>query len=432
MHLNTKVVTDFRKQLREVVERDRTAWDASRRLVEPSVRSETIQRLRTAVAASSLDLNIREELLRLLIQDDPELKRLPGDALRRLTGLNPTKAIRNLCLLLGVGAADRLSPVSTMRQDEIEAVVRDKENPFDLLLAADVASLVDFGAGDLTFEEELVERYWGPLEQANRDLILDAFDRIDPHEEFGTLVRAGQERLTRLRHSPSPHLWFRFCGNQNMFDLERFQGRCTRYTIAACQSPSSPTFAYEPSRISPQTIQAHLRETKGAYRRTTVKGREALEVLHEGQRLTFPAWKFDIYGPLALLDLLSRKGKVCILGAVDMEVFWEILSQLLPGEQARPRDVIFTVENVRKYFGPDYDTLLRLAVGERTVLKNIRRDLPRALGPERERGETYGFRYVEVRRGAVFPGVPAGKTARVFDQMTREATPWFLTLVPAV
>jgi len=52
------------------------------------------------------------------------------------------------------------------------------------------------------------------------------------------------------------------------------------------------------------------------------------------------------------------------------------------------------------------------------------------LGDEGERGDTYGFRYVEIRRGAVFPGVPAGRTAYLFDQMKLEAAPWFLTLVP--
>ncbi len=157
-----------------------------------------------------------------------------------------------------------------------------------------------------------------------------------------------------------------------------------------------------------------------------------LEVQHRGEWLTFPPWKFDVYGPLALLDLLSRSGKLCVMGAIDQEVFWEILSQLLPEEQARPRDVFYSEENVRKYFGPTYETLAKLAVGEATILEQPRQDIPRVLGQERDRHERYGFRYVEVRRGALFPGVPAGRTAYVFDQMTSEAAPWFLTLVPSI
>jgi len=401
----------------------------------PPARPETIRRLRSAVSGSSLDPSLREELLRLLPPDENAgLKAIAGEDIRKLTGLNPTKAIRNLCLLLGVSAeADKSQAlVSVMAQEEIEAAVKGKENPFDLLQTADVASVMDFGAGDLTFAEEVVERYLGSLERAGTDLTLHCLDRLDPEAPFSPLVQAGRERLDRLRRHPSPHLKFRFFGNHDMFDSESCRGGFPRYTIAACYGPASPTFAYEPSRVSAHAIQARLRETKGEFRRVKVKGREVLEVLYKGERLTFPPWKFDIYGPLALLDLLSRTGKLCVLGAVDMEVFWEIISQLLPDEGARPRDVFFTGENVQKFFGPAYERLAQLAVGEQTILTETRRQIPRVLGVERERGETHGFRYIEVRRGAVFPGVPAGRTARVFDQMTREAAPWFMTLVPAV
>jgi hypothetical protein len=317
-----------------------------------------------------------------------------------------------------------------VEQESIEAAVRGKGNPFDLLLAADVASIMDFGAGDLTFAEEVVERYLAALERAERDLTLHCLDRLDPREQFGALVQAGRARLSRLQRHPSRRLRFRFFGNQDMFDVGNLQTGVSRYTVAVCYSPASPTFAYEPSRLSMEAVRAHLRATKGEFRRVSTGGREVLEVLHGNERLTFPPWKFDIYGPLALLDLLSRKGRLCILGAVDMEVFWEILSQLLPDERARPRDVFFTAENVREFLGPAYEELSRLAVGGMTVLKNIRQDIPRVLDAEGARGEAYGFRYVEVRRGALFPGVPAGRTAYVFGQMTQEAAPWFLTLVP--
>jgi hypothetical protein len=433
MLLDQRVIADFRRSLREAMENNREAWAASRRLVEPSVATDTIQRLETAVAGSSLDPGIREEL-RLLLSHGKQagLKTIPTEALRDLTGLNPTKAIRNLCLLLGVGGTERAeAPVSAMAQETIEAVVRGRENPFDVLLEADVASVVDCGAGDLTFEENIVTQYLRQLEREERDLILHAFDRLDPREPFGGLVQAEHDRLEKLRHHPSSRLQFRFVGNQDMFDLAAWRTGCARYTVAACHSPASPTFAYEPSRLGQPAIQTRLRETKGEFRRVRDNGRDVLKVLNKGEWFTFPPWKFDVYGPLALLDLLSRKGKLCVLGAVDMEVFWEILSQLLPDEGARPPGVFFTESNVGKLLGPVYEHLSRLAVGEKMVLPAVRQNIPRVLDMEGKGGQTYGFRYVEIRRGAVFPGIPLGRTAYVFDQMIKEASPWFLTLVPA-
>src|SRR5437899_1548841 len=306
-----RVIADFRRRLREAVENNREAWAASRRLVAPSAAAETLQRLRAAVAGSSLDPDIRRALLQVLGPSHPDgLQAIPHEGLRELTGLNPTKAVRNLCLLLGVGAgAVEAGHVSSMAQDQVEAAVRSHDNPFDVLLEADVASVVDCGAGDLTVAEKVV--------------------------------------------------------------------------------------------------------------------------VHGGEKLTFPPWKFDVYGPLALLDLLSRKGKLCILSAVDMETFWEILSQLLPDDAARPAGVFFTESNVRQVFGEVYDQLLRLSIGQKMLLPKVRQGIPRVLGDAGKRGDTYGFRYVEIRRGAHFPGVPAGRTAYLFDQMKLEAAPWFLTLVPA-
>ncbi len=263
-------------------------------------------------------------------------------------------------------------------------------------------------------------------------MILHCLDRLDPADEASSLVQAGRERLQNLRQHPSSRLQFRFFSRQDMFAVQKVATVCPRYTIAVCHSPASPTFAYEPSRLSKEAIERRLRETKGEFRRVPLGGRTVLEVRHGDEWLTFPDWKFDVYGPLALLDLLSRNGKLCVLGAVDTEVFWEILSQLLPEESARPQEVFYAEENVRKYFGVIYETLAQLAVGERTVLKEVRCDIPRVLGVEAEQGQRYGFRYVEVRRGALFPGIPFGRTAYVFEHMTREAAPWFLTLVPSV
>ena len=428
-----RVIADFRRRLREAVENNREAWAASRRLVAQSAAAETLQRLHSAVAGSSLDPDIRQALLQVLGPAHHDgLQAIPQEGLRELTGLNPTKAVRNLCLLLGVGAgAVEAGPVSSMAQDQVEAAVRSHDNPFDVLLEADVASVVDCGAGDLTFAEKVVEQYLGPLERAGRVLILHAFDRLNPQEPFSTFVQADRDRLQQLRRRSSPALRFRYDGNRDMLDLASWRQDCARYTIAVCNSPATPTFAYEPARLGDDAIRAHLRQTKGEFRRAKIKGREVLEVVHGGEKLTFPPWKFDVYGPLALLDLLSRKGKLCILSAVDMETFWEILSQLLPDDAARPAGVFFTESNVRQVFGEVYDQLLRLSIGQKMLLPKVRQGIPRVLGDEGKRGDTYGFRYVEIRRGAHFPGVPAGRTAYLFDQMKLEAAPWFLTLVPA-
>jgi hypothetical protein len=432
MPLNQQVIADFRRRLREAVENNREAWAASRRLVAPSDAAESLRRLHAAVAGSSLDSEIRQALLQLLAPaNDDGLHAIPQEGLRELTGLNPTKAVRNLCLLLGVGAgAVEAGPVSSMTQEKVEAAVRGKDNPFDVLLAADVASIVDCGAGDLTFEEMVVEQYLGPLERAGRVLILHAFDRLDPQGTFSAFVQADRDRLHRLRRHSSSALRFHYNGNRDMFDLASWRQDCARYTVAVCNSPATPTFAYEPSRLGPDAIRAHLLQTKGEFRRVKSKGREVLEVVHGGERLTFPPWKFDVYGPLVLLDLLSRKGKLCILSAVDMESFWEVLSQLLPEETARPSGVFLTEDNVRQVFGAVYDQLLRLGIGHKMILPKVRQDIPRVLGDEGRRGETYGFRCVEIRRGAHFHGVPAGRTAYLFEQMKLEAAPWFLTLVP--
>src|SRR5438093_5130206 len=419
MPLNQQVIADFRRRLREAVENNREAWAASRRLVAPSVAAETLQRLHEAVAGSSLDPGIRQALLQLLAPANHNgLQAIPQEGLRELTGLTPPKAVRNLGLLLGVGAsAVDAGAVSSMTQEKVEAAVRGKDNPFDVLLEADVASLVDCGAGDLTFEETVVEQYLGPLERAGRAFTLHAFDRLDPQEPFGAFVQADRDRLHRLRRHPSPALRFRYDGHRDMLDLASWRRHYARYTIAVCNSPATPTFAYEPSRLGDDVIRAHLRQTKGEFRRVKTQGREVLEVLHGGERLTFPPWKFDVYGPLALLDLLSRKGNLCVLSAVDMEAFWELLSQILPEDTARPQGVFFTESNVRQFFGSVYGQLLQLGISQKLILAKVRQDIPHVLGDEGKRGDTYGFRYVEIRRGAVFPRVRAGGTSYQVDQL---------------
>ncbi len=355
----------------------------------------------------------------------------PGDPLKQLTGLPHTKAVRALCVLFGLAAGLREPvPVSQLRPAEIEQFLRTHPNPFDLLLHADVASTLDLGAGDLSFAEELVEQYLPRLRQQDKGLTLHCIDRIEPGSQLGGPLQADPVLIEKL-HTHSPGLRFRFWGNQDMFELEHVKGVWPRYTIATCHAPATPAFAYDPTRVSPLLIEKHLRETKGEFKRVRYKGEEALEVRHQDRMLLFPPWKFDIHGPLALLDLLSRQGKVCLLASVDSQVFWEMLSQLLADPALRPPDRIFDRSMIPDLFGTLYAQLSTLPIGGSLVLSEraeLRPAIPRVLGGAA--GSHYAFRYVEIRRGAVFEGIPCSRTARLFRTMTEEEAPWFLILLP--
>jgi len=84
-------------------------------------------------------------------------------------------------------------------------------------------------------------------------------------------------------------------------------------------------------------------------------------------------------------------------------------------------------------FGRLYARLSELQPGETCVLSEeapLRQDMPRMLGTSGAGAAPYRFRYAEVRRGTVFEGMPASRTARQFTSMKEEATPWLLLLVP--
>jgi hypothetical protein len=78
-----------------------------------------------------------------------------------------------------------------------------------------------------------------------------------------------------------------------------------------------------------------------------------------------------------------------------------------------------------------HSELTALPVGSGLVLGDVttvRRHIPRAFpGADTP---SYSFRYVEVRRGAAFEGMPAAPTARLFTTMKEEEAPWSLILIP--
>ncbi len=312
--------------------------------------------------------------------------------------------------------------------NEIELFLRGHRSPYDLLLDTDSPSLLDLGAGDLSFIDELAAQYLPPVKTRGHALTVHGLDRLRPGSMFGGPLHADPSRLARLQRTDRLH--FRFWGGVDMLAPALLPDLLPRYTIVTCHAPATPTFALEPSRISPAVMDRHLQQTKGEFKVVREGGEEALEVLHRGRALLFPPWKFEIRGPLALLDVLARRGELCVLTSVDSEVFWELLAQLVADPGLRPADAIFTPALIAELFGTIHQRLMALPVGGSVLLSDLaelRADIPS--GPGRPTG-SYRFRHVEIRRGAVFPGMPASSTARRFNEMIEESPPWCLVLVP--
>ena len=149
---------------------------------------------------------------------------LDGEHLKRATGLPPAKAMRALAIVFGlVPAPTSKWPVTCLSSEAMEQLVRGLANPFDLLMHTDVASVLDIGAGDLSFAEELADQYGPQLHQRNRQLIFHGVDRLDPHSRLGGPLHADPSRLRRLQQKQG--LSFAFFGRQDMFDLSDLDGQ---------------------------------------------------------------------------------------------------------------------------------------------------------------------------------------------------------------
>lgn len=438
MTVQSDPLAQFRSLVSRRAKHSPTQWEASRRLIENDHFLSTLERLRNLCREKDLPAAVQEQLRLAFRPEAQRVQDLNGAALKVLTGLSPTKALRALCLYFDLvqHPASRW-PIPGMSSEEIERGLRRTDNPFDLLLESDVASVLDLGAGDLSFASELADRYLPLLQQQNRQLILHCVDRLHPNSKLGGPLHPEQKRILALKERLGAS--FGFFGNQDMFQLSNLddQGKIApRYAIVACWAPATPTFAYEPTRLSASIIADHLRRTKGAFRYTRIDGEAALEVQHGERALLFPSWKFEILGPLALLNLLAHRGSLCVLGAVDAQVFWEILAQLLEDARYRPQNQPFTSENIPEIFGDIYRALNQLPIGESLDLADL--ETLRTRFPATEPSSAlnisdipaYSFRHIRIRRGATFRGVPASSTARKFSSMVEEVPPWFLTLVP--
>ncbi len=430
--MNPDPLSEFRRLVSHRARHFPKQWEASKKLIERAALPSTLSRLHHAILDKDPPDSVKEPLLRLFEREAPRcVQDLDGVCLKSLTGLPPAKALRALSVFFElVPAPGSQWPTTRLTSENIEQVVRNMENPFDLLRCADVASLLDIGAGDLSFAEEVVGHYGPDLTQQNRELIVHCLDRLDPRSQLGGPLHPRPDRLRKLQQTPG--LSFAFFGNQDMFELEPLDEQdslASRYTIATCWAPATPTFAYEPTRLSRSLIDQELIRTKGAFRQTRFERERALEVAHGDRLLLFPPWKFEIVGPLALLGLLARRGAVCVMGSVDDQVFWELLAQLLDESRYRPQDEPFNSVTVPKIFGDLYDALVGLPVGESIDLSSLA--TLRGQYPLSGNGFAGAFRYIRIRRGATFHDSPASSTARKFSSMNEEVPPWMLTLVPA-
>lgn len=436
MSAHAQILADFRSQVTRLLQEREHEWDASRRLVGAGRLPATLKRLREEAGKVDLPAEVRETIASALQQEDVErIQDLPGPRLKELTGLPPTKAVRALCVwfdLLDVSGTDRAE--HPLNAAELANLARPEFNPFDVLLSADKPSVLDLGAGDLSFAMELAEHYASPVRRQGRTLTLHCIDRLHPESKLGGPLHPTPQRLELLRNRED--LSFQFFADQDMFALDRLDrsGKLLpRYTIVTCWAPATPTFAYEPTRLRPDIIMQDLQQTKGSFHRTDYAGEPALEVRHGGRALLFPPWKFQIHGPLALLDLLARRAQACVLGATDGQVFWETLAQLLDDDAYRPIDRLFTPETLPAIFGELFDRLSRLGSGDLLPLADwsrLRQRIPRVLPTRGQYASHFQFRSAYVRRGAEFSGMPASSTARRFRDMVEESPPWMLLLVP--
>ncbi|WHZ27414.1 MAG: hypothetical protein OJF51_002211 [Nitrospira sp.] len=436
--MSSDLLAEFRRAVSARARQLPRQWEASKKVLEETTFPSTITRLCDAVRSKDLPASVKERLLRLFEEHEPRRAQdLDGEALKSATGFPPAKALRALAVFFElVPTAFSKWPVTHLSSEEVEKAVRRLKNPFDLLLrCTDAASVLEIGAGDLSFAEELVDLYGSELNRQHRPFIVHCLDRLDPRSQLGGPLHASPERLQKLRRKEG--LSFSFFGNQDMFelgDLDQQGLLAPRYTIATCWAPATPTFAYEPTRLSETLVRSELERTKGAFHRTQFGKEQALEVRHAGRALLFPPWKFEIVGPLDLLSLLARRGFLCVLGSMDAQVFWELLAQLLEDSRYRPPDQPFHSVNLPEVFGEVYHALIGLQTGESMDLAELaalRRHYLRS-GSSSLMDDVAGhFRYVRISRGATFPGIPASSTARKFASMTEEVPPWLVTLVPA-
>ena len=430
-------ISEFRAQVKESRELFPHQWEASRKLMAPQSLAATLPSLIDSIQQASIGQPLQRRLIDVLEQFGKQAKtKQVRDALKDLTGLPPSKAVRALIVWGLLANQERSDEVGGyLSGAQLERYLREGHNPYDVLLFSQAPSVLDIGAGDLTFEQELVDQYISQLRSQSESLTLHAFDRLTPGSQVGGVYHKNQEREQYLKSFPVEELHYKFWGGMDLEQFSHAKGSLPRYTIATCHAPANPTFAFEPTRFDSHVILKHLQATRGQFNLTRFDGEKVLEVSHQGQTLTFPPWKFNVVGPLALLQTMGIRSRMGVLSAIDDEVFWEVLSQLLEDDIYRPYNIFFTRETLPQVFGRVYHDLSLLAVGEKIDLStvvDIRKQLPTQTISREQTLAPVKIRYIEVRRGAVWEGVPSSFTAKQFSKMREESTPWWIIFLTDV
>ncbi len=437
MDNQTLNISEFRARIKAIRESYPRPWEASRKLMAPDSLATTLPVLIQSIQHAELVPSLRKQLIDVVQQFGQPIKtREMHQVLKELTGLPPSKALRALLVwgVLAVGGKDE-DTAGSLSTEDLERGLREGHNPYDVLLRSTAPSLLDIGAGDLTFEQELVDQYVPQFRPHNIRLRLHAFDRLAPGSLVGGVYHKNPDREQYLKSFPAEELKFQFWGGMDIEQFDRAKNALPKYTMCTCHAPANPTFAYEPSRVDRKLIDDYLRATRGESRLSRYEGEPVLEVAHQGQELTFPPWKFDIAGSLALLQFMTQRSRVGVLSAIDDEVFWEILSQILADDQFRPRNQLFTKENIPEIFGDVCNALTSLPIGGRVELStiaNLRGPMPFGTTSLKETFTFPQFRYVEIRRGAAWEGVPSSFTAKQFSHMKEESPPWWIIFLTDV
>jgi len=424
-------IQEFRTQIKAVRESSPQHWEASRKFMAPELLAKNIPALIQSIQQVDLVPSFQNRLIHVVEQFGQGIK--TGEIhqdLKELTGLPPSKAFRALLVwgVLTVGEKEQGTD-EHCSTEKMEGCLRESRNPYDILLQSAAPTLLDIGAGDLTFEQEIVDQYVPELRARKTALKIHAFDRLTPGSRAGGVYHKNRDRDHYLKSFPAEELTYQFWGGMDLEKFGQAKGAFPRYTMCTCHAPANPTFAYEPSRVDRQLIDDHLRATRGQSRLSRYEGEAVLEVSHQGQDLTFPPWKFDIVGPLALLQFMTQRSRVGVLSAIDDEVFWELLSQILADDRFRPRNQIFTKETIPEIFGDVYKALNAQPIGGRIDLakvSKIRNSMPSETAPLKKTSTLRKFQQVEIRRGALWEGVPSSFTARQFSHMKEETPPWWI------
>lgn len=429
--------SDFRQQVKRAREHSGQLWEGSRKYLSPSNFQEALPGLLEQIRGSSFDSVVVEQVTEALKQfGGPEgsgKNRKCFQVLKALTGFPPAKAVRAIMIWGHLNKTRQDPPPAEELSAELAIrYLQEHDNPYEVLFQVSRPSLLDIGAGDLTFEQELAEFYRTIPAARKGPLVLHAFDRLHPGSKVGGVFHRNLERERFLKRLPPEELQFRFWGNMDLASFSTKNPGITRYTIVTCHAPANPTFAFEPARLDSGIIRQHLRATRGEFQPGEFEGEPVLEVFHRGHVLTFPSWKFQILGPLQLLEFMTMHGRVGVVSAVDDEVFWEMLAQLLEDERYRPKNRILTPDVRGQIFGEIFEVLQNLSEGDRldlSRLASIRDPLPWNRKAGRESVGPCRLKYVEIRRGAVIPGIPSSFTARQFKEMNEESTPWWIIFV---